>query len=405
MRILQLVTKRQRRGAEVFASQLADGLTRRGHEVIFVGLFPSSRESLATEVTKVRDLHGRPDYPLSLRLIPELRTLIRRERPDLVQANGSATLKHVGLAKRIFGGDWRLVYRNIGIASDWLHYPGHRFWGRWLLGSVDHVAAVSRHSLSDFRQTYGVPASKISTIPIGVRIPDASEREAARTSLVSLAGLHSSDEIIAHVGSFTPEKNHLWLLEAFSEIAAHRPAAHLVLIGDGPMRGRVEADIHRRDLGARVHLLKSRDDAATLVGGADLLVLPSVTEGIPGALLEAAAQGVPVVATDVGSIREAVEDGRTGLLVPPGALDMFVGAITDMLNAPSWRRELGEEGRRFVRQRYDIDRVVDRFEALYLALCSGKLAPREEMGVAAVDTRLNEVDRAVAGVPGRPGMP
>jgi glycosyltransferase involved in cell wall biosynthesis len=404
MKILQLVTKRQRRGAEVFASQLADGLARRGHGVIFAGLFPSPPESLATEVAEIHDLHGRSEHPLSLRLIPELQTLIRRERPDIVQANGSSTLKHVALAKRLSGADWRLVYRNIGIASDWLRSPGHRIWGSWLLRSVDHVAAVSGHSLSDFRETYRLPASKISTIPIGVRVPNASERGAARAALASLAGVRDGDEIIAHVGSFTPEKNHLWMLEAFSEIAAHRPHAHLVLFGDGPLRSRVTAEIERRRLEARVHILGSRGDAAALVGGADVFILPSATEGIPGALLEAAAHGVPVVATDVGSVREAMVDGRTGVLVPAGALDPFVNAVTDLLNAPSRLQELGEAGRRFVRQRYDIERVIDRFEALYLALCAGQPATREEM-VAAGVSRYSGVDLAKARMPARPGNP
>jgi glycosyltransferase involved in cell wall biosynthesis len=404
MRVLQLVTRRQRRGAEVFASQLADGLARRGHDVIFAGLFPSTSGSLVTERADVRDLHGRPEHPLSLRLIPELRKLIRRERPDLVQANGSATLKHAALAKWLSGSDWQLVYRNIGIASDWLHYPGHQFWGRMLLRSVGHVTAVSGHSLSDFRRTYRLPAAKISSIPIGVRIPDPSERAQAKTSLASLVGVAEGDQIVAHVGSYTPEKNHLWLLEAFSEIAAQRPRAHLVLFGDGPLRSRVTSEVERRRLAARVHILGSRADAATLVGGADIFVLPSATEGIPGALLEAAAHGVPVVATDVGSVREAMMDGQTGVLVPAGALDTFVNAVTDLLNAPSRLQELGEAGRRFVRQRYDIERVIDRFEALYLALCAGQPASREVM-VPAGAPRYTDVDRAEARVAARPGNP
>jgi glycosyltransferase involved in cell wall biosynthesis len=404
MKILQLVTKRQRRGAEVFAAQLSDGLVRRGHEVIFAGLYSSPSGELVTDAADVRDLTGSQRSRLSIHLIREVRRLIHRERPNVVQANGSATLKHVAIARRISRAPWQLVYRNIGIASDWLHYPGHRSWGRWLLRSVDHVAAVSGHSLSDFRETYRLPASKISTIPIGVRVPNASERGAARAALASLAGVRDGDEIIAHVGSFTPEKNHLWMLEAFSEIAAHRPHAHLVLFGDGPLRSRVTAEIERRRLEARVHILGSRGDAAALVGGADVFILPSATEGIPGALLEAAAHGVPVVATDVGSVREAMVDGRTGVLVPAGALDPFVNAVTDLLNAPSRLQELGEAGRRFVRQRYDIERVIDRFEALYLALCAGQPATREEM-VAAGVSRYSGVDLAKARMPARPGNP
>jgi L-malate glycosyltransferase len=372
MKILQFVTRRQRRGAEVFAAQLADGLARRGHEVIFASLYSTKTDNLVTDTAEVRDLNGRRRFPLSVRLISELRALIGREKPDLVQANGSATLKYLALTKRISGGSWPLVYRNIGIASDWLRHPGHRALGRWLLRSVDHVAAVSHASLADFRETYRVSDWNISTIPIGVAIPVSNDPRRDRSALAASIGTAGGEELIVHVGSLTAEKNHLWLLWAFSEIAARRPGVHLVLMGDGPLRDRVEAEIARRGLGGRVHLLGSRADAATLVGGADLFVLPSATEGIPGALLEASARGVPVVATDVGSVHEAVDDGRTGVLIRAGALDAFVGSVISLLERPQERREMGAAGRMLVRERFDLDGIVDRFEALYVAIRSGQ---------------------------------
>jgi glycosyltransferase involved in cell wall biosynthesis len=378
VRILQLITRRQLRGAEVFASQLASGLAARGHEVTLAGLYPMVSDGLSAGEATIRDLRTQPRRPLNLRLIMDLRDLIEQVRPDLVQANGSSTLKHVVISRRFSGGTWRLVYRNIGIASDWLRYPGHRFWGRWLVKSVDHVVAVSDHSLKDFRATYRLTESKISTVPIGVHVPAAPDKSRARALLSALTGIAELREIVVHVGSFTPEKNHLWLLEAFARVGTLRPHAHLLLCGDGPLRSRIASEIQQRGLGGRVHLLGRRDDASTLVAGADLFVLPSTTEGIPGALLEAAAQGVSVVATDVGGIGEAMMNGCTGHLVAQGDMDGFVTTVAGLLSAPERRREMGEAGRRFVRDRYDLERIIDRFEALYFSLCTNPTAGRAQ---------------------------
>ncbi len=372
MKILQLVTCRQRRGAEVFAAQLSDGLAGNGHEVILVGLYPPPSDALTPATARAHDLSGRPERRLSYGLISELRDLIRKTRPDVVQANGSATLKYASLAKMLSRGRWPLVYRNISIASHWLRYPTHRLWGRWLMRRVGHVAAVSNMSGEDFRRTYGVAESRISAIPIGVHIPAVPRIPELRVRLVELTGISRDSEILLHVGSFTPEKNHAWLIDAFSHLHEQRPSAHLLLVGDGPLRSRIESAVTRKGLHDEVHLLGTRADVPTLVGGADLLLLPSTIEGIPAVLLEAAAQGVPAVATAVGSISDAVQDGRTGVLVAPGNMPAFVSAVAELLGDPVRRRTMGAAAYTFVKEHYAIERIITRFEQLYGELCNGR---------------------------------
>ena len=187
MRILQLVARRQRRGAEVFAALLSDGLTIKGHEVELVGLYPPPCDELTPAVARTHDLSGRPDRRLSYALISELRNLIRKMCPDVVQANGSATLRYASLVKLLSRGRWALVYRNISFASHWVRSPAHRLWGRWLVRNVGHVAAVSSKSGEDFRRTYGVPQSRISVIPRGVQVPAAPRLPELRLRLVEVA--------------------------------------------------------------------------------------------------------------------------------------------------------------------------------------------------------------------------
>ena len=368
MRFLQLVTRRQHRGAEVFAAQLSDALSCNGHEVILAGLYPPPANPLTTTKADVHDLGGSPSDRLSPRLVAELNALIRKVRPDVVQANGSSTLKYASLARRVSRGRWSLVYRNIGIASDWLHYPAHRLWGKWLLGEVGHVAAVSRHSSEDLRRTFGLAASRVSTIPIGVHVPAEPRLPGARARLAELAGLPADARIIVHVGSFTPEKNHRWLIDAFGRLREERPAAHLVLVGDGPLRPQVDAAVAARGLGSAVHCLGTRTDVPSLIGGADLVVLTSTTEGISGVILEAAARAIPTVATAVGSLAEAMEDGKTGILVPLGDAPRFLAVVGSLLDDPARRRAMGDAAHAFVKERFCMDRIVGRFEQLYATL-------------------------------------
>jgi glycosyltransferase involved in cell wall biosynthesis len=355
----------------VFAAQLSDALAGLGHEVMLVGLYPAPADALTPASVPTHDLSGRPGAVLSYGLVAELRDLIGTMRPDVVQANGSSTLKYASLAKTISRGSWSLVYRNIGIASHWLRYPAHRWWSRWLLRKVGHVAAVSRHSGEDFQRTFGLPASRISTIPVGVHVPAVPRQPELRQRLLDVAGMGAAAEILIHVGSFTPEKNHLWLVDAFARLCARRPLAHLVLIGGGPLRSLVEESVQAKRLEDRVHFVGTRPDVPEIVGGADLLVLSSTTEGISGVILEAAAQGVPTVSTDVGSIAEAVDHGRTGLLVAPSDQEGFVGAIDDLLEDPDRRRAMGDAAHTYVKDRYHMDRIVADFENLYTRLANG----------------------------------
>jgi glycosyltransferase involved in cell wall biosynthesis len=368
MKILQLVTRRQHRGAEVFAAQLSDGLVQEGHEVLLVGLHEQPWDPLEPLLAPTVDLFGGPERALSYGLVSQLVDLIREFRPDVVQANGSSTLKYSSIARVVSRGRWPLVYRNISIASQWVRGPAHRLFGQWLVRNVTHVAAVSRLSAEDFRVTYRVPSARISTIPIGVHVPSTPRVPGLRERLMALAGIGEAPELLLHVGSFSPEKNHVWMVDAFARVLQQRPQAHLLLVGDGPLRSRVESHVADRGLQQRIHLLGTRGDVPTIVGGADLLVLPSTIEGIPGVILEAAAQAVPTVATDVGSIGEVIDSGRSGVLVPAGAMPEFVEAVVALLADPRKRQMVGDAAYRVVQERYSMDRIVVGFVRLYQQL-------------------------------------
>lgn len=366
MKILQVINCQYRRGAEVSAVELSDALAQDGHDVEVLALYKPPPEPLTPQVARVSNLGF--DFEARGKLNPlliwRLARYVREARPEVVQANGSDTLKYTALAKKISRGAWPLIYRNISVASGWLQYPLHRLWMQFLLRSVSRVASVAERGQEDFIETYGMPAAKVRLIRRGLDITLVS-REEQRRRLARLGSAPADGFFLMHIGSFSAEKNHQWLLQAFKAILKEEPSAHLFLCGDGALRAAAEETVARRSLQGHVHFLGMRDDASALVAGADVLLLPSLIEGVPGVVLEAAVQRVPTIATDVGGIGEVVEDGERGRLVPLGDLEAFVAATLGLLRDAERRRRMGAAARAFVGQHYDVGEQARTFARLY----------------------------------------
>lgn len=367
MRILQLVTRNELRGAEVFAGQLSERLCARGHQVVQAGLYrllnPTDRLTLR-DVQQV-ELQGRVKGRIELGTLARLRRLIGDLQPDVVQANGFHALKYASLLRRASRRRPPIIYRNISVASQWTTRFYQRVWGCWVCRPVAYVLSVSEASAKDFAAYYRVPAERVRVVRRGIEIPDPLNAAAMRERLRQLAVAGPEARLLCHVGGFTREKNHLGLLDAFAQIRARCADVHLLLFGDGPLRGAIQARATAAGLGESVHFLGYRDEARDLMAGADVMLLSSDIEGIPGVVLEAAARRVPAVCTDVGAVGEFVEDGQTGMLVPPGDMAALANGAIRLLEDRALQRQLGENAYRRVREEYDMPRTVDQFEAAY----------------------------------------
>lgn len=377
--ILHLVTRRQLRGAEVFAAQLCARLATEGYGITFAALYPPGDPPLEPRGVPTVDLSSRVARGVSPGLVLRLSRLLRRLDPVLVQANGSDTLKYSVLARRVSGRRPVLVYRNISIASHWLRTPLHRLWTRRLLRAVDHVVAVSERSRTDLRTTFGLPDDRITVIPRAVETGFRKPEKPPREALARIAGCDPGAPLIVHVGSFTPEKNHRRMLQVLRLVHRTHGEAQLVFFGDGPLRDQIQTEVERGNLAGRVFLPGTVSEAAELTAGADVLLLFSRIEGLPGVVLEAGARGVPVVASDVGGVREVVADGETGRLVPADDPHACAAAIRELLEDAAMRRRLGDALRTKVRARYDLQAITKRYQELYLSLLSDiPPAPRGE---------------------------
>ena len=166
------------------------------------------------------------------------------------------------------------------------------------------------------------------------------------------------------MGRLDPIKGHGTLIDAFPQVLLHRPEARLLLAGDGELREAYERRAEELKIHRRVHFLGWREDVSDLLEAVDLFALPSLNEGMGRAALEAMAAGLAVVATRVGGLPLIVDEGKTGLLVPPEDAGALAATIVHVLSSPEMRRAMGEAGRRKAAAFSD-DAMVEKIESLY----------------------------------------
>lgn len=244
-------------------------------------------------------------------------------------------------------------------------------WVERLLAPLsDRIVAVSEAVASSHQLAEGIPRDRFVALHNAVLPPSLPDRASARRRL----HLPLDEPVLLCLGRLDPPKGQTYLLKAMPAILRHVPTARLLFAGDGRLRAALEAEAQRLALNGQVRFLGYRADVAALLAAADLLVIPSTREGIPLALLEAMAAGLPVVATDVGGIPEAVRRDETGLLVPPGDPTALAAAAAALLRDPVRARTMGERGRARYHEQFTVERLVQETEALYNALWSQRRA-------------------------------
>jgi glycosyltransferase involved in cell wall biosynthesis len=212
-------------------------------------------------------------------------------------------------------------------------------------------------------KAYGFSPGAI--IPNGVSL-DRFARPASfeRAELRKALGFGVDDFLFVSVGRLSEEKNHRLLIDAFSTLPKTNPSM-LVLVGDGPLRPSLEAQIKSLSLDDRVLFLGNRDDVAQLLWVADGFVLSSDIEGVPLSLIEALGAGIPVIATQVGSVPEMIINKENGLLVQPGNRDDLAEAMETLMTQPELAMRLVSQALVVARARYDLPVMVAAYQQLY----------------------------------------
>jgi glycosyltransferase involved in cell wall biosynthesis len=235
-----------------------------------------------------------------------------------------------------------------------------------VVGAVD-AAIVPGGRPADALTSRGFSRQQIRTIPWGVRAPFPVDRAIARQQL----GVSPDALLVACIANFTPSKGQPLVVEAMAMLRSRYPMLRAVLAGDGPQRAEVATLVRRLGVADVVDLPGVLGEPWGLLAAADVFVLASDIEGLPLSVLEALSQGLPVVATDVGGMPDAVVPGVTGLLIPPGRSDKVAAALTEILDDPVSRGQMGSAARVRYEERFTMESMIRSHESLYEELLSG----------------------------------
>jgi glycosyltransferase involved in cell wall biosynthesis len=217
----------------------------------------------------------------------------------------------------------------------------------------------------------GRAGRRTEVIPSGVDTERFQPRAGARVAAKARLGVPPDRPLIGTVGRLEGRKGTATLIEAAARLADYGAAdVGVVVAGDGPLRGELRGLVERLGLAACVTLLGQRSDVREVLAALDVFVLPSRTEGMSNALLEAMAMACPVVATAVGGTPEVVVPGETGVLVPPAEPAAMAAAVARLLAAPELAARLGAAARRRIENRYGSRAMVRRLEGLYAAVAA-----------------------------------
>jgi glycosyltransferase involved in cell wall biosynthesis len=344
-----VVVGTHRRGAEVFGEQLARGLLASGWRCELVALTKSNggSEVAAHPLSKLTDQRL---TRLRLRLVLRLRRRLRTSGAQVVLANGSATLKYTVAALAGMRARPAFVYASVGEPSYWVTNSWRRIAQRYLLSRADLVVAVSGPTARQLVGDIGVAPERLMVAHTGVS-----------SDLLTLPTRTPDEDLhVLVLGSLSTEKDPEAALAIFVTLRkTHR--ASLRFVGAGPLYDRLATVAIREALAGAVELVGSVSDVGPQLAWADVLLLTSRTEGLPGAVLEAAAAGVPAVGYAVGGVDEAIEHMQTGLVVPAGDQQAAVAALALLADDPELRLRLGQTARRRVARNFLLADAVTRY--------------------------------------------
>jgi glycosyltransferase involved in cell wall biosynthesis len=314
-----------------------------------------------------------------LRSIVDTWHRFRRARPTVLHwhRTGAATGHHFAAVARAAGVPHLVVseHRTSAEAATPLDAAG-----RSLLAEADAVTAVCASTMESLVREHGLDRARVRVVPYGADLPDEQSEWPAARKLRDRLGVGTFRPLWVCASRLEETKGHAVFLQALTEVKRRGLDFVVAIAGEGSLRRALERRVDELQLGARVHFLGRLESIGPLLLAADACVLPSLAEGLPLGLLEAMARERPVLATKVGGMVEAVEEGVSGRLVPPNEPLALADVLEEFHARPDIARRLGVAAAERVRAHYTWDKVVSAFEAVYddvlgLASFSAPVAP------------------------------
>ena len=363
-RVLWLTKGLGRGGTERLLAGTAKLLDRSRWDIEVAYILPA-KDAFVPELERLRVPIYCLEHPRARNLgwLLNLRRLLGRGHYDIVHTH----MPYPAVAARLLlrSAPPYLVHTEHNL---WPRYRALTYWGNALTYRRNAaVIAVSQGVADSIRAEHvpgRAPLPPVEVVIHGVEQGFFEVRPGARATARARLSLDPGAPVVGSVGNFTAKKDHHTMIEAIARLHGRRPTLKLLLIGSGPLEDALRSQTHRLGLDGVVRFLGSRDDVADLLPALDLFLLASRHEGLSIALLEAMAAGVPAVATRVGGIPEVLEEGRQGLLVPPGDPDAFASAVGHLLDDDARRTAMAKAG---IARAHDFDlaSAVHQMENIY----------------------------------------
>lgn len=363
MKILHVEAGRHLYGGAQQVVWLMQGLAQLGAENL-LACPPDS--AVADAAVGLGDVHPIPmGGDLDVRLAWRLHRLIRAVRPDLVHLHSRAGADLMGgIAARLAGVPVVCSRRVDNPEPGWLVRLKYRL--------HDRVIAISE-GIGRVLVAEGLPPEKLRVVRSAVDF-ERFDRSCDREGVCAELGLAADRRLLGVVAQLIPRKGHRWLIETLPGLVAVHPDLCVLFFGKGPEERALRAQAEDAGVGGHLVFAGFRDDLPAILPCLDLLVHPALMEGLGVSLLQAASAGVPIVASDVGGIPEAVRDGVNGLLVPPSDAPALASAVGRLLGDPALARRLGEAGRRLMRSEFSVGAMVEGNLSVYRELLGSSMS-------------------------------
>jgi glycosyltransferase involved in cell wall biosynthesis len=365
LRIIYLSNSFNVGGAEQLNLEIVRQLSREDFTFEFV--FLKDRGSLAGELEQlgipVRSGFLRGTYDLGG--LPRMWQALRGTRADvLFMGSGLNSLFIGNLLSRRLGAKGRISA--LHTTRTWGRDTAIRPLQRRLLNGLDGIIAVAPIQKEYLVRDEGLARDKIQVIFNGVDHHRFKPLDDPGLPLAE-AGLGPEDQGIAVVASLTPEKGHDVLVQAAARVLPRFPRARFLIMGQGPQRESIERQIGQLGVGEGVRLLGLRRDLPRILPACQVHVLPShpYRETLPISTMEGMACGLATINTDVGSVRDLVVDGETGLIVPPGDPEALAAAMMQLLGDDGLRKRMGRQARRRIEEGFTLERTVRDYAAYF----------------------------------------
>lgn len=360
MKIVQLITKMDTiGGAQIHVRDLAIGMKQRGH---FITLMSGEGENIHEVLVKEGIPHYQSKHLIrelnlvsDLRAFIELRKIVKELNPDLLATHSSKA----GIIGRLVG--WSLGVPTVFTAHGWSFTEGVSKRKRVLYRMIEKVAGifsngvitVSQYDYKLARKHNVVSRGKLQTIHNGVH----------DCSYLKRSDCFTEDPIIMMVARFAVPKKQLNLVKALQKIQSSRWQLHFV--GDGPLLQETMDYVQQHGLSDRVVFLGNRHDVIELLQQSDVFVLLSDWEGLPLSILEAMRSSLPIIASDVGGVKEAVQHMHNGYLIPKNDEAEVIQRLTDLLSNSALRLEMGQESRKLFEANFTFKNMLEKTNAYY----------------------------------------